>query len=99
MPHLGGGLESHYQRGRAEQLARFYDRVIEETRAADAIVILGPGPARVELLRKLSEQPDVMPQIVSCKHRGHLTDDSLVAAVRAALEQTGPHVAISEDSI
>jgi hypothetical protein len=91
LPHLGGGLESHYQRDRAEQLSRFYDRVIDATRGAGEMVILGPGAARVELLRKLSEPSEETgdrPGVIACKRYSRVTDEQLVATVRAALEHT-----------
>lgn len=48
--------EDKHQRNIQEQLARYYDRVIDNMCEARSILIFGPGPAKVELKNRIRSQ-------------------------------------------
>ncbi len=86
--HASGAGESHSdttEDGRDrrfdEQLDRYYDEVISYLRDATAILIMGPGEAKVELQKRL-ELCGLSDRIVATKTADKMTDDQIVAAVR-----------------
>lgn len=53
---LDKASEDKHQRNIQEQLARYYDRVIDNMCEARSILIFGPGPAKVELKNRIRSQ-------------------------------------------
>jgi hypothetical protein len=79
--HVGGGGIRHFENRRQEQLLRFYDRVIEEIRGCRSYMIMGPGEAKGELLRRLAGKQG-MPEPVKVETVSKLTDNQILALVR-----------------
>jgi hypothetical protein len=62
-------------------LDQYYDEVIARIRAADSILILGPGEAKGELVARL-EKEDLRGRIVGIQTTDKLTDRQVAARVR-----------------
>src|SRR5450631_3803665 len=52
--HDGGG-EKRYEQRHEEQLDRYYDDVISQIGVPEALLIFGPGEAKLELKARLSQ--------------------------------------------
>jgi hypothetical protein len=63
------------------ELAKFYDEVIEAVRDAEAIMIFGPGEAKVELETRLRHDKSGA-RIVSVETVDKMTDRQVAAKVR-----------------
>jgi stalled ribosome rescue protein Dom34 len=81
-------FSSQYQQGDdqldnkfTEQLNKFYDEVINQIRAAEAILIFGPGEAKGELKKRLEHQ-GLSAQIVAVETEDKMTDRQITAKVR-----------------
>lgn len=61
---LGGNTESHDRNRRAEELCRYYDRVIERIPGDSSLVIMGPGEARNELAERMSRFQGLCERVV-----------------------------------
>ena len=79
---------SQYQQGDnqldnkfAEQLNKYYDEVISHIRAAEAILIFGPGEAKGELEKHL-EHEGLKAQILAVETADKMTDRQIAAKVR-----------------
>jgi len=64
-----------------DHLSRYYDEVISHLRDATAIVILGPGEAKVELQKRLKFY-GLSDRIVAIQTADKMTDDQIAAEVR-----------------
>jgi len=64
-----------------EQLNKFYDKVIAQIRAAEAVLIIGPGEAKLEFEKRLSHEKVKVP-IVGIEPADKLTDRQIAAKVR-----------------
>jgi stalled ribosome rescue protein Dom34 len=73
--------EDQRDRRFAGHLRKYYDRVVSRIREADAILILGPGEAKVEL-GLLLESEALGGRIASIETVDRLTDRQLAARVR-----------------
>jgi hypothetical protein len=76
------------QRELTGQLNSFYDEVVSCIRAAESILILGPGEAKGELKKRL-EKDSLSRRIVGVKTSDKLTDKQIVAVVRGHFNQRG----------
>lgn len=76
----GTGEDTHDRHIENEQ-NEFYDKVIEHLGNATAILILGPGEAKLELQKRLENQ-GVGEDIVTVKTTDNLTDNQVAAEVR-----------------
>jgi len=67
-----------------EHLHHYYDEVIMALHDADAIVILGPGEAKLELQKRLAEHPADKNErpITVVEAADKMTDNQIVAEVR-----------------
>jgi hypothetical protein len=79
--HVGGSGEKHYLNRREVQLHRFYDRVIEELRGCRAAVVLGPGEAKGELLRRIAIKKARIP-VMKSERVPRLTDHQIFVRLR-----------------
>ena len=50
----GGGGEKKYEQRHGEQLDQYYDDIISQLGLPDAVLIFGPGEAKLELKERLS---------------------------------------------
>lgn len=64
-----------------EQLNKFYDEVITHVRAAEAVLIFGPGEAKGELEKRL-EHAGLKQHILAIETVDKMTDRQIVAKVR-----------------
>ncbi len=86
-PHYGGqqdgGGEQKYEERHRHRLDQYYDEVIGELGRPEALLIFGPGEAKVELRTRLS-QSTLRPQPhVDIEAADKLTDPEIVAKVTA----------------
>jgi hypothetical protein len=73
--------DDHRQRELTGYLNRFYDDVVACIRAAESILILGPGEAKGELRKRL-EKDNLSRRIVGLKTSDKMTEKQIVAVVR-----------------
>jgi stalled ribosome rescue protein Dom34 len=64
-----------------EHLSTFYDEVIASLSEVDAILILGPGEAKVELQKRLEAQ-EPRGRIVAIEAADKMTDGQIAAQIR-----------------
>jgi hypothetical protein len=81
-PQDGGG-ERHYEGRHAEHLERYYDAVISQMGQPDALLIFGPGEAKLELQERLGHTKTMADRIVGIETTDKLTDPQIVAKVTA----------------
>lgn len=70
-----------------EQLNKFYDKVIAQIRAAEAVLIIGPGEAKLEFEKRLTHEKVKVP-IVGIEPADKLTDRQIAAKVRKYFQET-----------
>jgi hypothetical protein len=87
-PHPRSPYSAQYQQGDDqldnkfnEQLNKFYDKVIACLRAAEAVLIFGPGEAKGELEKRIVHEK-VKVQIVGVETTDKMTDRQIVTKVR-----------------
>ncbi len=73
--------EDQQDKRHQNQLGEYYDRVIALIRAADAILIFGPGEAKGELQQRL-EREGLSERIVGVEAADKMTDRQIAAKVR-----------------
>jgi len=85
---LKGSYEAHQvpaddsrQRTLTGELNTYYDKVIEQIRDADSILIIGPGAAKHELQKRLEENR-LGAKVVGVETVDHLTEPQLAAKIR-----------------
>jgi stalled ribosome rescue protein Dom34 len=76
-----GSAEDMRDRQFANHLSSFYDEVIAAIRDVDAILILGPGEAKGELVKRL-ERDEVGGRIVGLESVDKMTDRQIAERVR-----------------
>ncbi len=79
---LEGGGEKKYEARFGEHLDQFYDDVIRELGAPEAILIFGPGEAKLQLKERLSRSKPLSESIVGVETSDKLTDPQIVAKVK-----------------
>jgi hypothetical protein len=72
----------------AEQLNKFYDKVIAHIRAAKAVMIFGPGEAKGELEKRITHEK-VKVKIIGVETADKMTDRQVSTKVRKYFEQAG----------
>ncbi len=65
----------------SEQLKKFYDKVIAQIRAAEAVFIFGPGEAKGELEKRIAHEKIKVP-IVGVETIDKMTDRQIATKVR-----------------
>jgi hypothetical protein len=81
-PQAGGG-ERRYEERYRQQLDRYYDEVIGRLGRPEALLILGPGEAKLQLRERLSRSKAWSSCAVEIETAGELTDPQIVAKVKA----------------
>jgi len=76
-----GSAEDMRDRQYANHLSRFYDLVIAAIRDVDAILIMGPGEAKGELVKRL-ERDEIGERIVGIETVDKMTDRQIAERVR-----------------
>lgn len=69
-----------------EQLNKFYDKIIVNIYAADAVLIFGPGEAKHELEKRIAHEK-IKVQIVGMEVADKLTDRQIVTKVRKYFQE------------
>jgi hypothetical protein len=78
----GGGGEKKYEQRHGEQLDRYYDDIISQLGLPDAVLIFGPGEAKLELKERLSHSKALSGCTVDIETADKLTDPQIVAKVK-----------------
>jgi hypothetical protein len=79
--HNGGG-EKKYEQRYDEHLDRYYDEVISQMGQPEAVLIFGPGEAKLQLNERLSRSKALSERIVGIETTDKLTDPQIVATVK-----------------
>jgi stalled ribosome rescue protein Dom34 len=86
--HPKSAYSAQYQQGDdqldnkyLEHLNKFYEKVIDHLRGAEALLIFGPGEAKGELEKRIAHE-NVNLQIVAIKTADKLTERQIAAKVR-----------------
>jgi hypothetical protein len=80
-PHTHGGgwaqhrIESH----RHEMLKHYYEEVIGHLGPTDEILILGPGPAKHELVRRVNHHKGLKGKVSAVRGTSRLTEREIIA--------------------
>lgn len=80
--HIGGSTEHRDRNRREEQLKHFYDRVLESLLSADAILLIGPGEAKRELLGRMERKGSLRARVLQTETASRLTDGQFLARLR-----------------
>jgi hypothetical protein len=80
-PHGGGG-EKKYEQRYDEHLDQYYDKVIRDVGHPEALLIFGPGEAKLQLKERLSRSKAFADRIVGVETTDKLTELQIVAKVK-----------------
>ena len=80
-PQEGRG-EKKYEERYGQQLDRYYDEVISQLGQPEALLIFGPGEAKLQLKERLSRSKSLSEHIVEIETTDKLTDPQIVAKVK-----------------
>ena len=85
-PHYSGsregGGEKKYEERHNQDLDRYYDDVIGQLGKPDAVLLVGPGEAKLQLKERLSRSKALAERIVGIETADKLTDPQIVAKVK-----------------
>ena len=81
-PQDGGG-EKKYEERHSQHLDQDYDEVISQLGQPEAVLIFGPGEAKLQLKERLSRSTALAERIVGIETTDKLTDPQIVAKVKA----------------
>lgn len=79
--HDGGG-EKKYEERHGQRLDQYYDDVISQLGEPDALLIFGPGEAKLELKERLGRKKALSERTVDIDTTDKLTDPQIVAKVK-----------------
>jgi hypothetical protein len=77
-----GGGEKQYEERHSQHLDRYYDEVISQLGQPEAVLIFGPGEAKLQLKERLSRSKVLAKRIVGIETTDKLTDPQIVAKVK-----------------
>jgi hypothetical protein len=80
-PHGGGG-EKKYEKRYEQHLDRYYDEIITQLGHPEALLIFGPGEAKLQFKERLSRFKSLRESVVGLETTDTLTDPQIVAKVR-----------------
>ena len=85
-PHYSGsqegGGEKKYEQRHTQDLDRYYDDVIGQIGRPDALLLFGPGEAKLQLKERLRRSRMSSESIVAVETADKLTDPQIVAKVK-----------------
>jgi len=85
-PHYSGSRESggekKYEERHNQDLDRYYDNVIDHLGKPDALLLFGPGEAKLQLKERLGRSKGRSDSIVAVESSDKLTDPQIVAKVK-----------------
>jgi len=79
---LDGGEEKKYEERHDQDLGRDYDGVIGQLGEPDALLLFGPGEAKLQLKERLGRSKGPSERIVAGESTDKLTDPQIVAKVK-----------------
>jgi hypothetical protein len=79
-PQDGGG-EKKYEDRHGQHLDRYYDEVITQLGQPEAVLIFGPGEAKLQLKERLSRST-LSDRIIGIETTDKLTDPQIIAKVK-----------------
>jgi hypothetical protein len=79
--HDGGG-EKKYEQRYDEHLRKYYDEVIKELGQPEALLLFGPGEAKLQLKERLSHHKALSERVVGVETTEKLTNPQIVAKVK-----------------
>jgi hypothetical protein len=74
--------EKRIEERRKHHLIRYYDKVIDLIQDADKILILGPGEAKRELEKRMTESKDLAAKITKIEAADKMTERQLAAKAK-----------------
>ncbi len=77
-----GGGEKKYEERHGHELDRFHDDVIRQLGEPDALLLFGPGEAKLQLKERLGRSNALSKCIVAVESTDKLTDPQIVAKVK-----------------
>ena len=77
-----GGGEKKYEERHSQDLDRYYDDVISQLGEPDALLLFGPGEAKLQLKDRLGRSNVLQESIVAVENADKLTDPQIVAKVK-----------------
>jgi hypothetical protein len=80
--HIPEGTEGCDENRQLEHLERFYDRVLESIVHAEAILLIGPGEAKRELLGRMEHKGFFRARVLQTETASRMTDDQLLTRLR-----------------
>ncbi len=80
-PQQGRG-EKKYEERYGQHLDRYYDEVINQLAHAEALLLFGPGEAKLQLKERLSHSKALSGRVVGIETTDKLTDPQIVAKVK-----------------
>jgi hypothetical protein len=78
----GGGGEKQYEERHGQRLDQYYDEVIARMGKPEALLILGPGEAKLELKERLARSKRLSDCPVDIETASKLTEPEVAAKVR-----------------
>ena len=85
-PHYSGaqegGGEKKYEERHNQDLDRYYDEVIGQLGDPDALLLFGPGEAKLQLKERFGRSKGPSERIVAVESTDKLTDPQIVAKVK-----------------
>jgi hypothetical protein len=77
-----GGGEKQYEERHGQRLDRYYDNVIHQIGEPEALLIFGPGEAKLELKERLGRSKALSERTVDIETTDKLSDPQIVAKVK-----------------
>lgn len=85
-PHFSGsqegGGEKRYDERHGHALDRYYDEVITHLGETDALLLFGPGEAKLQLKERLGRSHGPSGRVIAVESADRLTDPQIVAKVK-----------------
>jgi len=81
-----GGAEKDYDERYRQHLERYYDEVISGLDQPEALLIVGPGRAKLQLRERLGRSAMLSDRVVAVENMDARTDSQIVAKVTERLE-------------
>jgi hypothetical protein len=80
-PQEGGG-EKNYEERYGQHLDRYYDEVTSQLGQPEALLIFGPGEAKLQLRERLSRSKALSERVIAIETTDKVTDPQIVAKVK-----------------
>jgi hypothetical protein len=77
-----GGGEKKYEERHSQALDGYYDEVISQLGEPDALLLIGPGEAKLQLKHRLGRSHVLSERIVAVEGADKLTEPQIVATVK-----------------